>query len=59
MFKDVLRHANLSLYAEIGLVIFALVFVGVVIRTIAARRADVQRWSKLPLDDEPQGGAKR
>lgn len=51
MFKDVLRHADLSMYAEVGLVIFTLVFVAILIQTLVARKADVKRWSELPLED--------
>jgi hypothetical protein len=51
MFKDVLNHANLTIYAEIGLVIFTVVFVAVIVRTLMAKRADVKRWSEIPLDD--------
>jgi hypothetical protein len=51
MFKDVLNHANLSIFAEVGLVIFTVVFVVIVLRAVMAKRADVKRWSELPLDD--------
>ncbi|HRK32821.1 MAG TPA: hypothetical protein PLD59_17295 [Tepidisphaeraceae bacterium] len=51
MFKDVLNHANLSLYAQVGLLIFFLVFAAVVVRTIFRTRGEITRWAKLPLDE--------
>jgi hypothetical protein len=59
MFKDVLNHAHLSIYAEIGLVIFAVVFVSIVLRAMFAKRSDIQRWSEIPLDDSPPNGNQR
>lgn len=53
MFKEVLNYAaNYTWYAEVGLVIFAVVFVGVSIRTAMQKREDVSAWAMLPLDDE-------
>lgn len=59
MFKDVLNHAHLSIYAEIGLVIFAVVFVSIVLRAMFARRSDIKRWAEIPLNDSPPPGNKR
>jgi cbb3-type cytochrome oxidase subunit 3 len=46
-------RAGLSIYAEIALVLFLLVFVAVVIRIFTARRADMERRARMPLEDEP------
>jgi len=55
MFKDVLNHANLDLYAQLGLVVFFAVFVLVVLRVIATPRRDIARWASLPLGDNDPG----
>lgn len=49
MFKDVLNHANLTLWAEAGLVVFFLVFVGVAVWTFTRSRKQVEEWSAIPL----------
>lgn len=52
--SDIMAHAGLALYAEIALVLFLLVFVVVVVRIFRARKSDVERHARLPLeDDEP------
>jgi hypothetical protein len=52
MFKDVLQHANLTHWAEMGLVIFFVVFLGAVVWTLTRRRQDVEQWATLPLTNE-------
>ncbi|MGE5176940.1 MAG: hypothetical protein ACM3JJ_11260 [Hyphomicrobiales bacterium] len=52
--SDIMAHAGLALYAEIAMVLFLLVFVVVVVRIFRARKSDVERQARLPLeDDEP------
>jgi cbb3-type cytochrome oxidase subunit 3 len=52
MYKEVLNEGqNYTFLAEIGLVIFFLVFVGVTIVTLLRPKAAVSRWSRLPLED--------
>ena len=51
MRTDVMSHSGLSIYAVIALVLFILVFVAIVIRVFTARRADMERNARLPLDD--------
>ena len=53
MFKDVLRHADLATWAEVGLVIFFLTFVGAVVWALTRKRAEVKHWAALPLEGEP------
>jgi cbb3-type cytochrome oxidase subunit 3 len=52
MFKDVLQHADLTRWAEMGLVIFFLVFLGAVAWTFTRPRREVEQWATLPLSNE-------
>lgn len=51
--SDIMGRAGLAVYAEIALVLFLIVFVAVVIRIFTARRADMDRRARMPLEDEP------
>ena len=51
MFKDVLTHANLTHWAEMGLVIFFLVFLGAVVWTLTRSRREVEQWARLALHE--------
>jgi hypothetical protein len=54
---DLMSGANLSLYPQIGLVIFLAVFASIVLRVYGRRRADDHaRWAAMPLDDTPRPG---
>ena len=49
---DVMGHAHLEIFAEIGLVIFAVAFATVLVTTLLRRnRAAFERASWLPLDE--------
>lgn len=47
-----MSHMALSVWAEIALVIFQIVFVLVVARVLFAPKSEVRRIASLPLDDE-------
>ena len=49
--SDVVSHSGLAGYAEIALILFALAFVGIVIRVVARSRREVDHMARLPLDD--------
>ena len=50
--SDIMSHAGLSMYAEIALVLFLGVFIGITIRTFApSNRRALHEASMLPLDD--------
>lgn len=51
MIYDVVSHAGNTLWPSVALVLFFLVFVGVVIRTYRGRRDRFDSISRLPLDD--------
>ena len=49
---DIMSHMALSIWAEIALVIFQIVFVLVVARVLFAPKSEVRRIASLPLDDD-------
>jgi cbb3-type cytochrome oxidase subunit 3 len=51
--SDIVSNAGLVFYAEVALVIFFLVFVGIVAYVVLRRRGAWERMRHLPLDDEP------
>jgi len=55
MFKDVLRAADYSDLAIVGLVIMVTVFVIITVWALTRSKKTVNRWSRLPLDDSPPG----
>jgi cbb3-type cytochrome oxidase subunit 3 len=50
--SDVVGGAGLSVYAEIALLIFFVVFVAVVMRVFFTTRAGMDQAARLPFDDE-------
>jgi cbb3-type cytochrome oxidase subunit 3 len=51
---DIMSEANLHFWAEVALVMFVALFVGVVLYVFARRnRAAFDHASRLPLDDAP------
>lgn len=56
--SDVMGHAGLSGYAEVALVIFAVVFTAVAVRTLRrAARSELLRAARLPLHDGAVAGS--
>lgn len=50
---DIMSNSGLSIFPQIGLVIFLVVFAGVVVRVCGRRRsADMARWASLALHDD-------
>ncbi len=57
--SDIMSNAGLAIYAEIALVIFMMVFIGVVARVLApSRRRHWEETGRLPLNDGLQPGSK-
>ena len=55
--SDVVSHSGLVIYAEVALIIFFLAFIVIVARLLLRRdRDELERMSRMPLDDEPHGG---
>ena len=56
--SDIMSHAGLAGYAEVGLVLFLFAFVLIVVRLWLRRDRDhAERMSRMPLDDEPRAPA--
>ena len=54
--SDIVGHAGLAVYTEIALVLFLLVFVGVVLRTWRpSRRRELEAQRLLPLEPDVPG----
>lgn len=51
MRKDVMEHAGLEIFAEIGLIIFVLVFIAIFLRAAFMRRESIDYLSNLPLEE--------
>lgn len=51
--SDVMSAANLAIYAEVGLVLFLLVFFGVIVRVLWPRAGAYEEERMIPLRDEP------
>lgn len=49
--SDVMSRMGLANYAEVGLLIFFVVFVGVMVHVIRRDRREYDHASRLPLDD--------
>jgi len=54
--SDIMGNSGLAIFAEIALVLFIVVFVAIVIRLFAARRSDMDRHARLPLEDDKRPG---
>ncbi len=50
--SDIVSGAGLSVYAEIALLIFIVVFFAIVLRVMLAKRSSMDRAAQLPFDDE-------
>jgi cbb3-type cytochrome oxidase subunit 3 len=52
--SDIMSYAQLSIYTEIALVMFFVVFVAIAIRTwLPSRRREQEEAARLPLADDP------
>ncbi len=52
--SDIVSHSGLAIYAEVALVLFLLVFVGVVISVVRpGSKAQLDAASRIPFNDEP------
>jgi FtsZ-interacting cell division protein ZipA len=51
MRRDVMENAGLEIFAEIGLIIFVIVFIAILLTAIFMRREKVEYLSNLPLSE--------
>ncbi len=57
MIKQVLNQIDISWYAELSLVLFSLVFVAVVIRTLLTKSEITQQQANVVLEDHSEDRA--
>jgi cbb3-type cytochrome oxidase subunit 3 len=56
--SDIMGNANLSVYAEVALVIFLIVFLALSVRLfLPGQDAELREAARLPLDDDPTPAA--
>lgn len=56
--SDVVSNSGLVLYAEVALIVFFIAFLAIVARLWLRRdQGELERMSRMPLDDEPRGSA--
>ncbi len=54
MIKKLLSALDYGLFAEIALVMFAVVFVAIVVRTLFMKREDTKQQAEIVLDEQPE-----
>jgi len=53
--SDIMSGAGLAWYAEVAMILFLIAFAVIAIRIfMPSRKRDLERASRLPLDDEPR-----
>ena len=53
MIKDVVSKLDYSIFGEIAIVIFGLSFLAIVWGTLRLRSDSADRFSRIPIEDEP------
>lgn len=51
MLTEAMSAADLTTYAEIGLLIFVIVFVGIVLHTVLQPRDRMETLARMPIED--------
>jgi hypothetical protein len=54
MIKQVLEYINVSLFAEIALLIFAITFIAIVLRTLMTRSEITKKQANIVLGDQAE-----
>lgn len=54
MIKKLLSALDYGLFAEIALVMFAVVFIAIVVRTLFMKREDTKQQAEIVLDEQPE-----
>jgi hypothetical protein len=54
MIKQALDQLSYSIFAEIALLMFALIFIAVVVRTLLTRREVTKQQAKIVLGDQTE-----
>jgi len=53
MIRSVMEGSGSAVFAIVGLVIFVAVFIGLTVWVLTRRQKQVDKWSNIPLHDEP------
>lgn len=57
MEREVIEHSGMEYFAEIGLVIFVVVFVLILLRVVLMKKEHSRQMGEMPLDDgQTEGG---
>lgn len=54
MRRDVMEQAGLAGFAEVGLIIFVIVFIAIFLRAMLMRREQVQACAHLPFEGDEE-----
>ena len=56
MKREVMEAAGLAIFAEIGIIIFMVVFLALVLRVVFMSKHDADEMGRIPLEDgDPKG----
>lgn len=55
MLHDFVARSGLAVFAEVALVLFLAVFVGVCVRVLSRKRGHYDAIARLPLNSDPEG----
>ncbi|MHC4996251.1 MAG: cbb3-type cytochrome oxidase subunit 3 [Planctomycetota bacterium] len=50
MLQEVLTNLDISVFSQIALLIFFVVFLGIIVWVVRRPRGQIDRWANLPLD---------
>lgn len=54
--SDLMSAANLTLYPQIALVLFLLLFVAALLYIFTRPKRDIERLARMPIDENDAGG---
>ena len=57
MLHEFVAGSGLTIFAEVALVLFLIVFVGITARVLTRKRGHYDAIARLPIDDDPAPGA--
>ncbi len=51
MKREVMENADLAIFAEVGIIIFMVVFLAVIVRVVFMSKSEADEIGRLPLED--------